>query len=85
MKEIAECHWNGAKIPTGWQLSPAERKKIESTEYPLCAITPWNKSWGDNFPSGFVICDGRKHGDIQTPDLQDEGALVVYICQVGGV
>lgn len=81
---FVECQWNGAKIPKGWQLAPAERGKIESTDFPLGTVTPWNKEWG-NFPPGYVACDGRKHGDIQTPDLRAENDLVIYICKVGGV
>jgi len=84
MKGIAECQWSGTRIPKGWKLAPAEREKIESTDYPTGAVSPWNIEWGD-IPPGFVRCDGSKHGDIQTPDRQDEGALVVYICKVGGV
>lgn len=83
MESFAECQWHGAVIPKGWSLSPAEKEKILSTAYPLGAVVPWNREWGD-YPPGFVRCDGSQHGHIQTPDLKAEEDLVVYISKVKG-
>jgi hypothetical protein len=84
MSGIVECQWSGKEIPKGWQLAPAERGKIESTDYPIGTVAPWNIEWG-NIPPGFERCDGRKHGNIQTPDLRTkEDGLVIYVCKVRG-